>query len=180
MRQKYNIEMGIPQGVNCEYSDRRLICRKGDAELSREMILPKTDISIKEGKIIFSCPKANKKNVALIKTNLAHIKNMFNGLEEEFMYELEICYVHFPITVKLDKNIFTITNFLGEKVNRSAEILDGVKVEIKGQNITVTSRNLEKAGQTAANIEKASKVGRRDRRVFQDGIFMTSKPKGAI
>jgi len=53
-------------------------------------------------------------------------------------------------------------------------------VEIKGNQITISSNNVERAGQTAANIEKATKISKKDRRVFQDGCFITEKPKGAI
>jgi large subunit ribosomal protein L6 len=33
----------------------------------------------------------------------------------------------------------------------------------------------EKVGQTVANIERATAVKRRDIRVFQDGVYQTSK-----
>ena len=49
-----------------------------------------------------------------------------------------------------------------------------------GQNreqddVTVTGSDREKVGQTAANIERACKIKKRDRRVFQDGIYIVSK-----
>ncbi len=56
-----------------------------------------------------------------------------------------------------------------------ARIMPNSKVEIKGTDITVTSNDIEMAGQTAANLEKATKVKGRDRRIFQDGIFITEK-----
>jgi len=36
--------------------------------------------------------------------------------------------------------------------------------------------NLEDAGQTAANIERATKIKGFDPRVFQDGIYIIEKP----
>src|SRR3989344_4935855 len=91
----------------------------------------------------------------------------------------ESCNVHFPVTLKVEGNKFVITNFLGEKTPRFAKIPQGVKVEVKGQKITVSSHNKDLAGQTAANLEKATKIRSRDRRIFQDGIFLVERPAGA-
>jgi large subunit ribosomal protein L6 len=41
--------------------------------------------------------------------------------------------------------------------------------------VTVSGSDREKVGQTAANIEMACKIKKRDRRVFQDGIYIVSK-----
>ena len=98
------------------------------------------------------------------------------GLNENFTYRLEVAYVHFPMTAKVEKNHVSIINFLGEKVARSAKILEDTEVKIEGNKITVSSVDVEKAGQTAANIEKATTVTNKDRRIFQDGIFITKKP----
>lgn len=116
----------------------------------------------------------------MIKTYISHAENIFKGLEEKFIYELEICNVHFPITAKVENDKVIISNFVGEKVNRAANILEGVEVEIKGQKISVSGPDIEKTGQTAANIEKTARISKKDRRVFQDGIFITSKPGGPI
>ena len=101
---------------------------------------------------------------------------MFKGINEKFAYKLEACNVHFPMTLKIEGNKLAINNFLGEKTPRHAEILPNVDVDIKGQVITLTSHDKEAAGQTAANFEKATKVRNRDRRIFQDGIYITQKP----
>jgi large subunit ribosomal protein L6 len=41
----------------------------------------------------------------------------------------------------------------------------------------LTGTDVEAVGQTAANIERATKVWGYDPRVFQDGIYITEKAK---
>lgn len=176
MKRNFEISVEIPEGVECAYSEKVLTCKKGDVELSRKIDIPGSEIIIEDSKVNFSRKKANKRDIASIMTNVAHVKNLFQGLSEEFVYTLEICHVHFPMTVKTEGKKLVVSNFLGEKKSREAKIIDGVKVEIKGNEVIVCAHDLEKAGQTATNIEKATRVPRRDRRVFQDGIFITSKP----
>lgn len=48
-------------------------------------------------------------------------------------------------------------------------------MKIEKDVIKIESFNKEAAGQTAANIEKTTMVRAKDRRVFQDGIFITEK-----
>ena len=79
------------------------------------------------------------------------------------------------MTVKIEGSKLIINNFLGEKEKRFASIVPGVKVDVKGQQIILSGADVESVGQSAANIEKATWVANRDRRVFQDGIFITSK-----
>ena len=176
MKKKYEYEIEIPEGINCEFAEGNLVCKKGNTELKKDIAVPGTKMHLKDSKIVFTCNKANKKDIAIIKANAAHIKNMFGGLQEKFVYEMEICNVHFPMNVRVQDKELVISNFLGEKINRMAKIIEGADVEIKGNKIIVSSADVEKAGQTAANIEKASKVPKKDRRIFQDGIFITSKP----
>jgi len=79
------------------------------------------------------------------------------------------------MNVKIVDDKIIIKSFLGETTERVAKIASGAKVDIKGSKITVSSENIESAGQTAANLEKATRLTGRDRRIFQDGIFITSK-----
>ena len=79
------------------------------------------------------------------------------------------------MNVSIEKGNIVVKNFLGEKVARTARILEGSEVKINGDEITITSANKETAGQTASNIEQCTRVTNKDRRVFQDGIYITQK-----
>ncbi len=175
MKNKYEKAIIIPDGIECSYRDDILSCKKAGKELSRKIYAPRTEMKIEDNKIIMKSNKSNKNNIKIIMSNAAHIMNMFKGLDNDFVYKMEVCHVHFPITVKVEGNRVIISNFLGEKKNRTAHICDGVKVEVKGKDITVSGHDIEKTGQTAANIEKSTTIVGRDRRVFQDGIFITHK-----
>lgn len=177
MKHKYESKVDISDGITCSFSNGLLSCSKGNAQLSRKFVSKGVNVSVVGKEIIFECARANKKDIANIHSQVAHVRNIFLGLHEKFVYELEICNVHFPMTVKVEGNKIVITNFLGGKVPRIAKIVEGVDVKIEGAKIKLSSVDIEKAGQTAANIEKASKVTNKDRRIFQDGIFITKKPE---
>lgn len=177
MKHQISESIEIPEGIECQYENKILKCKKNSAELSRKIDLPKIKIEIKNNSISFSSKKAGRNEAKETKSLIAHMKNLFAGLNERFTYKLEACNVHFPMNLKLDNDYLVITNFLGESTPRKAKILQNVEVKIKGHEITVSSSDLELAGQTASNIEKATKIKNRDRRVFQDGIYIVERPE---
>jgi large subunit ribosomal protein L6 len=79
------------------------------------------------------------------------------------------------MTVNHEGSKIVIKNFLGERVPRIAKILDGVKVQIDKDIITLSGSSIEAVGQSAGNLEKSTRITNRDRRRFQDGIYITSK-----
>jgi large subunit ribosomal protein L6 len=179
MRKKLSQEVAIPEGISCTLDNRLLTAKKGSDILQRKFNLPSITFAIKDNKVIISSNKGNKIDFKRIMSSAAHIENMFLGLNEKFVFRLEACNVHFPMTLKLDNGFLVVNNFLGEKIPRKAKILPNVEVDLKGQKITITSASIESAGATATNMEKATRVKNRDRRVFQDGIFITEKPGAA-
>jgi large subunit ribosomal protein L6 len=166
----------IPEGLEVVINENIFTIKGNGKELVRTFDIGRVIANIKDNKIILVAKGATRRESKMIGTIWAHLKNMIKGFSEDFVYELEVCNVHFPMNVKLDGDRVVIKSFLGETTERISKVLPNVNVDIKGSKITVSSNNIEAAGQTAANLEKATRLTGRDRRIFQDGIFMTSKP----
>ncbi|MBT6690070.1 50S ribosomal protein L6 [archaeon] len=170
----------IADGVEVSVNGREFVVKGNGNELKREFEIGKIKAEVKDGKVFLVAKGATKREAKMMGTIWAHLKNMVKGVGEDFVYELEVCNVHFPMNVKAEGKKIIIKSFLGETTVREAAVMDGVKVDIKGSKITVTGSDIEAAGQTAANLEKATRLTGRDRRIFQDGIFVTKKPYRTI
>jgi len=172
----------IPEGIEVEISGANVIVKSGDKENKKKFNFEIISAKKEGNEIVLSVKKGTKRERKMINTIRAHLNNMIKGVQENFVYELEIAFVHFPMTVEIDegKKEIAIKNFLGEKKPRICNIIDGAEVKIDGKIITVESYNKEIAGQMAANLEKETKVKKKDVRKFQDGIYITSKCGKAI
>ena len=178
-------EISIPEGMGAELVEGFLIVKKDGAPAGvpsegkiKRKINAMVDVKVSEGKIVLSCSRSRKTERKIFGTMKAHVRNMIKGLDEGFKYRLQISNVHFPMNVSHDKanNILVVKNFLGEKVDRRIKLVEGVDVKVDKEIIELESFDREKAGQCAANIEKGTRVRNKDRRVFQDGIFIIEKP----
>jgi large subunit ribosomal protein L6 len=172
-------EIPIPDGVQVHFEKNQLTVKGEKGELTREFSHPKITVSITEQGILIHCKKPRRKQKALVGTFVAHMKNMIKGVTIGFEYHMKTVYSHFPIKTSVEGTSFVIQNFLGERSPRKADILLGITVDISGEHITVKGIDKEKVGQTAANIERAAAVKRRDIRVFQDGVYRISKGGGS-
>ncbi len=168
-------EIEIPENVSIDIVGDEVVVKSSGKELRRKLSFPGVSIKKEDNKIIIESIFPRRKQAAIIGTFIAHINNMIKGVTEGFEYKLKIRYAHFPMKVSVKGNEVIIDNFLGEKHPRKAKILDGVKVKVSGEDIIVSGIDKEKVGQTAANIEQATKIKGRDTRVFQDGIYIVEK-----
>jgi len=175
MKKELYQKIEIPEGIEAEIAGRILKIRGPEGEIKKKFNANNLEFKKEDNKIILGNKKATKKEKKLMNTLVSHIKNMIKGVQEKFEYQLKICFSHFPITVEIKDKGAIIKNFLGEKIPRKTKIPEGAEVEIDKEIIKVRSADKELAGQVAANFEIATKIRKRDKRVFQDGIFIINK-----
>ncbi|AAL81932.1 50S ribosomal protein L6 [Pyrococcus furiosus DSM 3638] len=168
-------EVEIPEGVEVTVEGYKVKVKGPKGELEREFFWPGIQIFTEDGNVVIYKDFPRRKDVAIARTFAAHIRNMIKGVTEGFTYKLKVVYSHFPISVKVQGDEVIIENFLGEKAPRKAKILPGVTVKVRGQEIIVEGIDKEAVGQTAANIEQATRITKWDRRIFQDGIYIVEK-----
>ncbi len=166
----------IPEGVDVVVNGMKVRVTGPKGSIERDFShIRGVMIRREDNNIVVETYSANRRRKALVGTVASHIENMIRGVTKGYRYKLKIIYSHFPITVVVDdkERIVRIKNFLGEKADRIARIIgDDVKVTVKGEDVIVEGINIEHVGQTAANIELATKVRGKDRRVFADGIYI--------
>ena len=168
-------QVEIPENVEVKLENNMLTLKGEKGEISRVFLNPKISIKLNGKNVELQSKKVKRKDKALIGTWVAHIKNMRTGVTDGFEYKMKTVFSHFPIKTSVENDEFIIQNFLGERAPRKAKILEGVTVDAKGEDVTVSGVDKEKVGQTVANIERAAKVKKRDIRVFQDGVYRISK-----
>lgn len=165
----------IPEEVKIDLDENILSARGPEGEVVKKFNINKLELSKKDDFLSVGSKKATKKEKKMMNTIASHIKNMIQGVQKKWEYRLKVCYSHFPINVSIEGNNAEIKNFLGEKIPRKVKIPDNVEVKIDKDIIIISSVDKEIAGQASANFETATKVKKRDRRVFQDGIFIINK-----
>jgi len=177
MRKDLIEKMKIPEGVEITIEGNMVTIKKNGNETRRKIL--GCSARKEDNFLVLEEKKATKNQKKMLKTCRAHVINAIIGIEKKYVYRLQICAVHFPMTITHDKtkNELLIKNYLGEVKPRIAKILKDVEIKIDREIITVEGHDKEKTGQTAANIERAVKINNRDRRVFQDGIYITEKPE---
>ncbi len=169
-------EIEIPEGVEVSIEGMKVTVSGPKGKVVRDFSFARGIRIFREGsEVKVETFFADRKRKALLYSIAAHIENMIEGVLKGYRYKLKIIYQHFPISVKVDGDRVIIENFLGEKAPRVAKIVGDVKVKVTRDEIVVEGVDIESVGQTAANIELATKIKGFDRRVFVDGIYIYEK-----
>jgi large subunit ribosomal protein L6 len=168
----------VPADVEVSLEGRKITIKGPKGTLTRDFSHEPVSIEL-NGKLVKTWAEwPRKKESALVGTINSHIRNMITGVTKGFTYKLKIVFSHFPISVKLKEKTVLVENFTGERSPRKSKIIGDVKVKIQGEDIIVQGINLEDVSQTAANVEQATKVKRKDPRIFLDGLYVFEQIEG--
>ncbi|MCX6695668.1 MAG: 50S ribosomal protein L6 [Candidatus Altiarchaeota archaeon] len=172
------VAIGVPEGVSVDVKERSITVSGKSGSISRTFTENFVHLVQKDGKVLIQSKSARqpyKKQLAIVGTIRAHIRNMLKSAAEGVVYRMRIVYSHFPMRVSVSGDKVLISNFLGEKFPRSSKVLEGVKIDVKGNEVTLSGVSKENVSQTAANIEQITRIKNRDPRVFQDGVYIIEK-----
>jgi large subunit ribosomal protein L6 len=173
-------EIAVPSGVTAVHSGKEIKISGKKGTVSKRFISPNVKVTVEGDRIVLEAKAATKKEKAVFNAYKAHLKNAFKGVTEGHVYKLLVCSGHFPINVSFSKGEIIIKNFFGERTPRVVKIDPLVSVKVDAKDIVLESADREIVGQAAAKIETATRRPGFDRRVFQDGIYITEKCGKAI
>lgn len=163
----------VPEGVEVTLGEGFFSVKGPNGELRREF--PSYVNVSKKGNAVKFTVEGDRQRTAIAGTMAAHLRNMVLGVTQGFEGRMKVIHSHFPMKVAAEGNTLIIQNFLGERNPRRVEGADGVEIKVQKDEIVITGIDKEAIGQTMARIERKTKVRGFDRRIFQDGIFMTQK-----
>jgi large subunit ribosomal protein L6 len=167
-----------PEDVEITLEDRKVTVKGPKGTLTQDFHHAHVSMEV-NGKVMRIWSEwPRKEQASLVGTINSHVQNMITGVRKGFTYKLKIVFSHFPISVKVQDRTVLIENFTGERNPRKAKIAEDVKVKIQAEDILVQGLNLDSVSQTAANIEQATKIRRKDPRVFLDGIYVYERTEG--
>lgn len=172
----YTNEIMVPDGLTIT-RDQNLITTKGTfGTVQKDFTKIPAMIDVTSEKITIKSFGNRKKDFALVNTVQSILNNMIKGSTTGFTYKLKIVFAHFPISAKVKGQEIHIENFFGERNSRISKIVGkDTKVTVQGDDIIVNGPNIENVSQTAANIELATRIKKKDSRVFLDGVYIYSK-----
>lgn len=168
----------VPDDVEVSLEGKRFTVKGPKGTLVRDFSFAPVSMELNGKNICIRAEWPRKREASLVGTLRSHVQNMITGVRKGFTYKVKIVFSHFPISVKLKGKIVLIENFTGERSPRKAKIIGDVQVKIQSEDVFVQGIDLEDVSQTAANIEQATRVKRKDPRIFLDGLYVYERSEG--
>ncbi len=180
MKSTITEELAIPEGIQAAYQEKVFSVTGPAGTVQRTLWQPRITLSVSDGRIVLEAKDASQREKRHLYTMRSHIRNMLKGASEGHVYRLKVCSGHFPMNVAVSGDTLTVKNFLGEAVPRTLKLKQGAEVKVDGDTVVVKATSLELAGQQASDIEQLTRITNRDRRIFQDGLYIIEKDGEAV
>jgi large subunit ribosomal protein L6 len=170
-------EVAVPKGVTFALRDGRLTAKGPLGSVERPFPSGALAITPADGRVVLelTIPVERRHAQALLRTWAAHVRNLAGGLTRGVEARMKVVAAHFPMKVQVRGEELVIENFLGEKYPRSTRLVPGTRAVVDGEFVVLTGHDLEQVGQSAANIERVTRIRDYDPRVFQDGIYLVER-----
>jgi large subunit ribosomal protein L9e len=176
-------ELEIPSGIEITVKSRLITVTGPRGTLTKNVRHVDMDIRVLKGKttqVTLAVWQGGRKHVACLRTIRSLINNMVTGVTKGFRYKMRAVYAHFPINciIQDDGHAVEIRNFLGEKIVRHVNMLDGVEVkesQAQKDELILEGNDIDHVSQSAASIQGICRVRNKDIRKFLDGIYVSDK-----
>jgi len=174
------VSVSVPSGVTLTLHGTVLTAKGPLGSVSRIFPTGMISLSVKKGEaeLKLEVPPKRRAAKALLHTWESHTKNLIVGVTKGFEAKMKSVAAHFPMKVQVKDETLLIENFLGEKYPRTANLVMGVHATVEGDFVVLSGIDIEHVGQSAANIERATRIRDYDPRVFQDGIYIIERAHG--
>ena len=167
----------LKEGVSASLEGTILVVKGPNGETRKDFATDNISLKAESGKVTITSVRDSKRERKIVGSFKAHITNMMVGVIDGHKVMMKVLSGHFPMTVTVTGNQFTVKNFLGEKTLKKITIPDGVSVKVKGQEVEIGGVDKETVGNTASRIENSTRRTKFDRRIFQDGIVRLIEAK---
>ncbi len=170
-------ELPLPAGLKVAVAGRQLTVQGPKGKVVRPFPSDVLHLAVKGDRLTLELglPAHRKRSRALLRTWVAHLRNLTGGLTLGVEARLKVVAAHFPMKVSVKGDDLVIENFLGEKYPRTAHLVPGTTARVDGEFVTIEGFDVEHVGQSAAAIERTTHIRDYDPRVFQDGIYLIER-----
>jgi large subunit ribosomal protein L6 len=172
-----SVTVPIPKGVTMTVGRRTLTAKGPLGTVTRPFpndVLAFT-VASGEATLKLQIPANRRQAQALLHAWERHVGNLTVGVTKGFEARMKVVAAHFPMKVQAKETELVIENFLGEKYPRTAVLVPGVTAKVDGDFVVLSGHDVELVGQSAANIERTTRIRDYDPRVFQDGIYLVDR-----
>jgi large subunit ribosomal protein L6 len=167
----------LPPGVTASVKGRELFMKGPNGSATKVFQRIPVDIEVNGDEVTIKPFTGKKKDLISANTVSSIVRGLVHGVTSGYEYKMKVVFAHFPVTVKIKDDMVMVENFMGERSPRLAKILAGCKVTTEGDDIIIKGTSLEQIGQTAANVEQATRIKRKDQRIFLDGVYVYEKKR---